>query len=181
MVFATVPAVAVESTSGTARPVAPARTATLPQRQATTGIRTLAADDEIPGIALWASPFTGTLSASTDPDDVWAVDLAAGDTLSVSITAPSSTYMDLFLYQPGSLTVINENDIVYFTYSVDRDYVYPYTMDFKVDLAQGYMPGTYYLDAFCGTGSGSYTVTWRIIPEDGNNDIAFAGVLPASP
>ncbi len=181
MMLQVIPVFAVEAPAASRRAGTPPRTVVAPDRQAPSGIRTLAADDDIPGIALWASPFSGTLNASTDTDDVWAVTLAAGDTLSVSITAPASAYMDLFLYQPGSTTLLDETDIVYSTDALDRDFVYPFTMDFKVDTAQGYSAGTYYLDAFCGQGSGTYTVTWRIIPEDNNNDIPEAVALPASP
>jgi putative cell wall-binding protein len=159
MAFAAVPAVAVE-----------------------TDVRTLAADDNIPGVPLsgFASTFTGTLNATSDAHDVYSVALGVGDTLSVSISAPASTYMDLFLYKPGSSTVANDTGIVYWSDS-SPGYVYPFSFDFKVDPEQGYSAGTYYLDAFAGTGSGTYTLTWRIIPEDGNNDIPDAKPLTTTP
>jgi len=183
MALPAMPGAAVETSNYTGRPVAEPRTATAPAREATSGIRTLAVDDNIPGVPLsgFASTFTGTLNTTTDRDDVWSVDLAEGETLSVSITGPSGTYFDLYLYQPDSTTVLDETDMVYWTDAPERDFAYPFGFDFKADSAQGYSAGTYYLDAYSHAGSGTYTIRWRIIPADGNNDIADAQPIPASP
>lgn len=124
MMLQAVPVFAVEPPVASRRAVAPPRTATVPDRTAPSGIRTLAADDDIPGVPLsgFTSTFTGTLSMTSDLDDVFSVTLGAGDTLSVSITAASTAAsMDLFLYQPGSTTVLNESDIIYASDAPERD------------------------------------------------------------
>jgi len=180
MTLPAMPVVAVDSPVTSGRPVALPRVGTAPQRDATSGMRTLALDDEIPGVPLPASPFSFMLTIGTDVDDVFSVALAEGETLSVSITGSSGSYIDPYLYQPGSTTVLDETDIVYWSDAIERDFVYPFGFDFKVDTAQGYSAGTYYLDIYSEKG-GSYTVNWRIIPEDGNNDIAEASPIPASP
>lgn len=185
MMSQVIPVFAAEAPAASGGPVALPRTATVPDRQASGGVRSLSADDDIPGVALSgiASTFTGTLSVTSDTDDVFAVALGVGDTLSVSITAATPTaYMDLFLFQPGSTTILNEPDTIYASdFDPEFDPLYPFTMDFKVDPAQGYSAGTYYLDAWCGKGNGTYTMRWSIIPEDNNNDIPEASTLPATP
>ncbi len=178
LMLASVPASGATAPVARTRPQADgARVA--PERAATSGIRTLAADDEIPGVAILPSPITGTLSATSDIDDVFAVTLNDGDTLSATITGPAGSYFDLWLYMPTALT-LEDVDLSYGSNAPDVDFVYPYTLDFKVDASMGYAPGTYYLDAYAAEGSGTYTITWRIIPEDGDN--AFPGTaVPASP
>ncbi|KAF0208678.1 MAG: cell wall-binding [Actinobacteria bacterium] len=180
LLVATVPAVALEASVVPRSQARLPQSIVQPQRHLPSGIRTLAADDDIPGIPLPVSPFMGWLN-TTDVSDVYSVYLGVGDTLSVSITGPANTYMDVDLYQPGSTTIFNATNVIYTTDSVERSYVYPFGFDFKVDPSQGYSPGTYYLDAWFGAGGGAYTVTWRIIPEDGDNDIPDALPLLASP
>lgn len=178
LLLSSVPAVASTGTTGRTRPVGDPSAKT-PVREAVSGVRVLAADDQIPGVALPSSPFSGTLSTTNDIDDVFSVNLGVGDTLTATITGASGSYFDLFLYAPGS-TNVNTDDIIFSTDAPDRDYRYPYTMDFRVDPSQGYSAGTYYLDAYAGDGSGSYTITWRIIPADNDNDIP-GGAIPTSP
>ncbi len=179
LTLASVPAVAATApVPAYARPSAgEARTA--PARTGATGIRTLAADDTIPGVPILPSPITGTLNATSDIDDVFAVSLGVGDTLSATITGPAGSYFDLWLYMPTA-TDLNQIELSYGSNAPDRDYVYPYTLDFKVDPALGYAAGTYYLDAYADTGSGTYTITWRVIPADNNDDIP-GQAIPASP
>ncbi|TDB37783.1 MAG: cell wall-binding repeat-containing protein [Actinobacteria bacterium] len=170
--------------SGATAPVARTRSAApgvrvAPERTTASGIRPLAADDDMPGVPITPSPITGTLNAASDVDDVFAVELADGDTLSATISGPAGTNFDLFLYPPGASTVASVAPVA--SNADLRDFVYPYTLDFRVDAAGGYTPGTYYLDAWSGGTSGTYAITWRIIPADNNNDIAFAQPIPASP
>lgn len=178
LIMALVPSLAFAGPTVTvARPEVSPRT-TRPAKVRPLASVPLAADDNIPGVALPASPVAGTLSATSDVDDVYAVTLGAGDTLVASITGPSYTFFDLFLYGPDE-TQIGDNFLVT-SDALERDFFYPYTLQFKVDTSLGYAAGTYYLDAFAGVGSGSYTITWRIVPDDADDDIP--GVpMPASP
>jgi putative cell wall-binding protein len=178
LMLASVPAGAATAPEERVRPTGGTQAAA-PVRTAGSGLRTLAADDNIPGVALPTSPVSGTLSATSDFDDVFAVTLGVGDTLTAAITGPSGSYFDLFLYAPGS-TNVDTDEIIFGTDSPDRDFAYPFTMDFKVDPAQGYAAGTYYLDAYAIDGSGTYTITYRIIPADNNDDIP-GEPLPSSP
>lgn len=178
LVISLVPAIAVAAPS--VRVTRPVAAVAAPRAHQLRPLATLplAADDNIPGVAITPSPIAGTLNATSDMDDVFAVTLAAGDTLVASISGPVYTYFDLFLFGPGtpalSDTPLASSD------SLDRDFFYPLTLQFKVDTALGHAPGTYYLDAFGGVGAGSYTITWRIVPDDADDDIP--GVpIPASP
>ncbi|MHB8964569.1 MAG: cell wall-binding repeat-containing protein [Coriobacteriia bacterium] len=165
------PSVSVERPQGAAK-------ASRPQRLRPLASVPLAADDDIPGVALPASPVSGTLNASSDIDDVFAVTLGAGETLVASISGPANIYFDLWLYNTDAASLgdpsITTSD------AMDRDFSYPHTLVFKADPALGYGAGTYYLDAFAGVGSGTYTITWRIVPDDSDDDIP--GVpIPTSP
>jgi M6 family metalloprotease-like protein len=114
-------------------------------------------DDDIPGVAIPASPFTGSLSNVTDRDDVFSVRLGAGDTLKASLTGAAGTDFDLYLYPPGTATVRIEGGTVASAVSASYPDAFIYTPT---------QSGTYYLDvyAFSGAGAGAYTVTYSVAP-----------------
>ena len=109
-------------------------------------------DDDIPGIPLPASPIAGTLSSSTDADDVFAVNLHHGDVLEASISGPGSSDFRLYLYAPGASSVWTDAPV-----SEATSGAYPRTFRYYA-----WSTGTYYLDAFALSGAGAYTITYAV-------------------
>ncbi len=140
----------------------------------------LSADDDIPGVPLPpGSSATGTVNAATDTDDVFQVTLGEGEILVATITGPAGTYFDLWLFDRDAMSVNDDFSIAY-SDADDRGFRYPFTLQFKADPSLGYGAGTYYLDVWAAAGSGQYTITWHIIPDDLNDDIPGLP-LPSSP
>ena len=122
--------------------------------------------DDIPGLPLTDSSVSGALDSSSNPNDVYSVELNAGDTLEASIDAGSGTNFDLYLFPPDATTVADKEGAVAqaLTYGDPFTYVVP-------------TAGTYYLDAYAVSGSGAYHITYTVISDD---DIP-GFELPASP
>jgi len=125
------------------------------------------ADDDIPGVAIPSSPFTGSLSGTTDYDDVFRIALTAGQTLTAGLTGPSGSDFRLYLYAPGTASVKDPNTP--FVASATQG---SYPRSFSYTPTQS---GTYYLDAYAQTGDGGYTVTYSA----GGGDVGL--VLSADP
>ena len=125
------------------------------------------ADDEIPGVALGASPVAGMLDAETDPNDVYSVYLGQGQRLGATVAGSGSA---LKLYSSVATRVADPGGIVAISTGDDRaeriDYTAPAT-------------GWYYLDVFAAGGGGPYSLTWT---RTGMSDDNLPGIaLPASP
>ena len=111
-------------------------------------------DDDVPGVPIPSSPFNGTVDAATDQDDVYSIQLNAGETLRASITGPASVSdFDLYLYPPGTPTVNVDGGEVIKASTAS----YPDKFSYLVKQS-----GTYYLDVFAYSGSGGYTVTYSV-------------------
>lgn len=131
---------------------------------------TAANDDTIPGVTLGSSPVTGSLNETNDIDDVYKINLTVGQVLYASINGPNGSIYDLFLFG------INAKDVFWdSTVAADFGASYPYKLRFTVP---GGAPGTYYLDAYCVSGSGSYTITYSIVT--GGSDDVFPGIALAT-
>jgi len=113
-------------------------------------------DDEVPGVPVPVSPISGTLANPGDRDDVYAVQLGAGDLLEASIDGAPGTDFDLFLFPPGTSTVQEGSASVAACVGTS----YP---DGFAYVARG--AGTYYLDVWAYVGSGWYTVTYTVTPD----------------
>ncbi len=112
------------------------------------------ADDDVPGVAIPGSPFSGSLASGSDDDDVYRVQLTSGQRLQASIAGPGGTDFRLYLYPPGTGTVKTES-ATFVAGATDGNY--PRSLSYVA--TQG---GTYYLDAFAQAGSGSYSVAWSV-------------------
>jgi len=110
------------------------------------------ADDDIPGVAIPSSPFTGSVSHASDLDDVYRIALMAGQTLKASIMGPAGTDFDLYLYPPGTATVKVTGAV-----AAARGVSYPDAFTYTATQS-----GTYYLDVYSSSGAGSYTVTYSV-------------------
>lgn len=130
------------------------------------------ANDTIPGMAIPASPFTDSLNDTSDIDDVFKINLTAGQVLYVTMTGASGTIFDVFLFGPTATDIFWDN-----TVALDYGDGYPIRLQFTVPSGGS---GTYYLDTYCAYGIGSYTITYKVVT--GGSDDVFPGVTPgASP
>lgn len=112
-----------------------------------------AADDNIPGLPIPASPFTGTLDYYSDYDDVFKVYMKAGQSLTVTFRGPATADFDLFMYWPWAQSLEDtarmgggswwNGSVERFTYIAQED-------------------GYHYLDVYSSEGSGNYTLAWRV-------------------
>lgn len=120
-----------------------------------------AADDNIPGLPIPASPFTGTLNETTDFDDVFKVYMTQGDSLTVTLKGPDAADFDLYLYGPGATDVGTDVSVAGSTYSG------------SVELLRyvAEESGFHYLDVYSWAGSGSYTLAWRTEIETSGLDV----------
>ncbi|MEL7667434.1 MAG: cell wall-binding repeat-containing protein [Actinomycetota bacterium] len=122
-----------------------------------------AADDDLPGVAMPASPITGTLSEAADYDDVYAVYLNTGQSITVALKGPGNADFDLYLYPPGSTDMMVD--------PLAADSSASGSVELLNYTAEG--PGTYYLDVYAYSGAGGYTLAWRV-----ENEVAGLYVTP---
>jgi hypothetical protein len=110
-----------------------------------------ATDDDIPGVAAPGSPIVGSLSAE-DQHDVYAIPVAAGKVLYVSLSADEGTDFDADLYAPSATSIADGGRVAHAGNS-------SYPDEFVCGSTSG---GTYYLDVCAYDGAGSYTLTYRL-------------------
>lgn len=107
--------------------------------------------------ALPRSPVSGTVVSHADEDDVYAVDLKAGQAFTARISARAPAVVGLLLYRPG-VTSLEQDDFVVAGWQVDR---YPS----HLVTGRGYRfvateAGTYHLRVLEMGGFGRYTIEW---------------------
>ncbi|MEN6430533.1 MAG: cell wall-binding repeat-containing protein [Coriobacteriales bacterium] len=112
-------------------------------------------DDDGPGVDLPLSPASGTLDDLSDPADVYAVDLAAGERLIVSLQGPADADFDLRLFAPGTTSVYGSLPVWgAATASAEESFMF--------DALEG-QGGRYLLDVHAVEGAGAYTITYQIV------------------
>lgn len=120
-------------------------------------VRTLSADDDIPGVVL-ASPLpatgsrTGTLNDENDSDDVYSLPLAVGQTVQLTVTGAPGTDFYVDLYGPDAGHIMQDYPV-----AVSESDGYPRVVDFTAGTA-----GPYYADVYTDSGSGAYTLSWHV-------------------
>jgi len=121
---------------------------------------TASSDDDIPGVPIPPSPFTGSVS-DADQYDVSSIALTAGHGLTASLTGPSGTDFVLSLYAPGTPSLgADASHIV----AVGTFGDYPHSFSYTPTQS-----GVYYLLVFAYSGGGAYTVTYsRSSPKPGD-------------
>ncbi|MNI34309.1 hypothetical protein D3C73_882980 [compost metagenome] len=129
-------------------------------------------DDDIPGTPYTGGSITNRLDAATDVNDVYSIELHAGENISVELTGDTGTDFDLYLYSPEASTVQANKDIVAFS---ENEGTSSESFDYTVSKS-----GTYYLDVYAFKGSGSYTLTVTTDNqsgryEDTSSSLAFTG------
>ena len=149
---------------------APEATAAPPRALSFGSVDLLATDDDIPGVPIPASPFVGAVDAFTDPDDVYAITLAAGDSLQVSLSGPMGSDFDIYLIRNNTGSIA-DGYILASSSEVGSEEMFSWT---------AWSDETAYLDVYAYSGTGAYTLTWQIQPKAADDDVP--GVpIPASP
>lgn len=143
------------------------------------------ADDEIPGIPLAGSPVEGGLNKWSDPNDVFRVYLAQGQTFTASATPLTAGLdIDLYLFRPHSESLYQVNGVVASSNADDVPETVTYTAtewgDHYLDLRAWDKEGGYRLDYEV---SGPWVPEPTGYPEPGepNNDLAHSATLTPSP
>lgn len=113
---------------------------------------TIAPDDDIPGVALPASPLSGSLHDTLDAHDVYYVDLVAGRTFRATLIGGSSNDFDLMLYGPDATHVMLPDAPIAGSYAPNSSEEISITAP---------ATGRYYLDLYAYSGVGSYTLSWQ--------------------
>lgn len=108
--------------------------------------------DDIPGVALPASPVSGSLDAS-DTHDVFSRALRAGDRFVLSLTGAEGTDFDLRLFGSSAVSVGGSTPV-----RCSATSVYPERIDYVVPA-----DGTHYVDVARTSGSGSYELTYSVV------------------
>lgn len=124
-------------------------------------VKATAADDEIPGVAVPASPIVGSLDEFTDYDDVFAINLVQGQVLRINLVGDAGTDFDTYLYPPGTTSVITGSTVAEAATSS-----YPEAFTYKAPAS-----GTFYLDIYAFSGTGSYTLTYQVITYDADSEL----------
>lgn len=107
--------------------------------------------------ALPPSPVTGAVVSHADEDDVYAVDLKAGEAFTARISAQAPAVVGLLLYRPG-ITSLEQDDFLVAGWQVDR---YPsYLVTAGGHRFAATEAGTYHLRVIEMGGLGAYTIEW---------------------
>lgn len=109
------------------------------------------ADDNVPGVTPPNGPVNDSLGVSTDTDDVYRISAQAGQIIEASLTAPSGTDFDLYLFGPGSTSTTNTA-----LAKVDGS-IYPKTL-----ASVAPTDGDYYVQAHAFAGEGNYSLVWSV-------------------
>ena len=129
-------------------------------------------DDEIPGTPFGGGSVTNYLDDKTDVNDVYSLELHAGEDISITMTGDAGTDFDLYLFSPEAVTVNRRDHMAAFS---ENDKTSSESIDYKVIKS-----GTYYLNAFAHKGSGNYKLTLKSSNqigtyEDTSNALVFTG------
>lgn len=114
-------------------------------------------NDDVPGVAIPASPVSEWLDANWDWDDVYRVYLGKGDKLSLGLTTVSASStpefdLDLYVYGPAATTVDSTQWVANSAHDGNNE-----SLAYAAPVS-----GDYYVDVFAcpTTGSGLSLLTW---------------------
>jgi subtilisin family serine protease len=107
-------------------------------------------DNDVPGTPLNSESVDGTLDAANDTDDVYAVQLDAGETIKATLTGETGTDFDLYLFDQYANTVNNSGDMLAYSENANSS-----DESFEFTVRES---GTYYIDVYAYAGSGGYTL-----------------------
>ncbi len=112
--------------------------------------------------ALASSPVTGLLSAPSDLDDVYAIFLAEGQTLDLTLVSGSGAPVSMMLFGPGTTDVMREPGLV----GTCGQEQFPKTVSYTVPKGGS---GLHFVDVWASGDSGSwvYTLTCTVAGSGG--------------
>ncbi len=131
-------------------------------------------DDDVPGVALPASPVHGDLLSFLDVHDVYSIAMTAGSRLTLTLSGPANTDFELSLFKPGTPSV----DADHFTWCVasSTNGGSSESISYVAETT-----GTYYIDVrTTEASSGGYNLAWEFAAFGADDDVPGV-VLPASP
>jgi hypothetical protein len=135
-----------------------------PRRPFAGGGVTATAVGDVPGTTLTLpNSVVDSLDETTHFDDVYAVQLYAGETLVVEVTPPAGAEWTVYLYAPGT-TTINSGSWLASSW-LGNDGVT------ETVLLTARETGVYYVDVYAGVGSGSYTLNAEVLHQEDDEDI----------
>jgi len=142
------------------------------------GMTALAADDEIPGVALGASPMTGSLSLNDDDwVDVYSFSMAPGQVFSAELTMPAGRSFVMDIFDPTGTSV--------YEYTGYSAYSEPWDATRQRVQAPSYaLGGTYYVVVWLIDENpyyGQYSLSWQKHTLGGDDDVPGALAPAASP
>jgi len=117
------------------------------------GIEPLASS-ALDAVPLPASPVSVSVPLQGE-NRLYAVDLAAGERLSVSVSSADGQF-DAYLYAPG-LGLISQATAI--AHASEGGYPREFTYDVPTDIS-----GTYYLEIYAYEGAGACTIDWSVTP-----------------
>lgn len=134
-------------------------------------------DGNMPGVLIPASPFGGSVDTFSDRDDVYAINLGAGQTLDVTVTGDGTDVVEVLLWESDTLDA--------------RDASIPAEDEVGNVASFSFAPGlgeegVYYLDICAAEESNvGYMVDWSVsgvnIPGNPIPSAPIGGILGASP
>ncbi|TCP31763.1 subtilase family protein [Scopulibacillus darangshiensis] len=126
-------------------------------------------DNDIPGTPFKGPEVKGTLDQKTDTDDVYSLDMKAGETITLYLGGEKGTDYDLYLFNKGTKTIQSLEDMM--VYSENEGTQEAITFTAKQE-------GTYYIDVYAYQGTGSYTLVSGNGPgtyDDASSAITYKG------
>ncbi|WP_051633574.1 S8 family serine peptidase [Bacillus sp. UNC41MFS5] len=127
-------------------------------------------DNETPGIPLEKSILNDNLNAATDKNDVFALSLKEGETLSLSLNSKSGNDFDLYVYDESTISINNTNGMV--AYSENEN-----TSNESIKFTAP-RTGIYFVNVYAYKGAGNYklfTGNFGGSYEDDSNSMTFLG------
>jgi len=113
-----------------------------------------AIDDDITGVVPSDSVVVGDLNEVTDTDDVYRVNIGAGQRLVAGLVADANVDFDLYLYDKDATGLGDDLPIGGSSASGSGE-------SFVFEVPSG-DEGQYYVDVHCVNGVGAYTLTWTV-------------------
>ncbi|MCM3630535.1 S8 family serine peptidase [Paenibacillus glycanilyticus] len=130
------------------------------------------ADDDVPGTPFSGGSISNRLDDANDRNDVFAVELHAGEDVNFELTGDEGTDFDLYLYSPEAETVNSNTNLLAYSENEKTS---------KESIAyQVTQTGTYYVNVYAHKGKGAYTLTMATNNgigdyEDTSKSLAFTG------
>jgi subtilisin family serine protease len=112
--------------------------------------------DDIPGVRLTNSPVTSDIARIGDCD-VFSFGAAAGRSIEISLTGAADTDIDLYLYAPGTSSIVGSGVVGSGSVASSAGVTYPETITYTATTT-----GVYYILVYGYDGTGAYQLTHNV-------------------